>query len=143
MLLKFYHLPGIIIGTTPSRAYRDEINAAHILGYLREISRTELTSARYSTYRPGVMIGKSGVEKVLESSLHGHSGRSRVEINALGTRIAEQSITNAITGHNVYLSLDLNTQTAAEESLAQSARCRSSSRSKLRSYSCTGFQARL
>src|SRR5690606_12319522 len=88
-----------------------------ILGYLREITKEQLGQGRYAGYRRGDIVGQFGVETRWEQYLQGKRGVQVVIVNASGTRIGESSFESEVAGHNVTLTIDLETQIAAERAL--------------------------
>ncbi len=60
------HLPGVVIQLEPKREYRCNGTAAHLIGYLSEITETELKNETYLGYYMGEDIGKFGVESAFE-----------------------------------------------------------------------------
>ena len=79
-----YELPGISINVRLLRHYLDLKNAAHLIGYLSEISPQELAGGQYPGRRRGDFIGKFGAEKAYENYLRGTRGGRQVEVNANG-----------------------------------------------------------
>lgn len=112
-----YELPGIVVNVTPTRDYPHGDSAAHVLGYIREISQQQLASERYLNYRRGDVIGQFGVESTLEPELQGKRGVEFVVVNATGGRIGGSSFEPAVAGRDVRLTLDLPTQRAADDAL--------------------------
>lgn len=112
-----YDLPGVVIGVTPARNYIHKDLGAHALGYIREISKTQLEKPKYAGYRLGDYIGQFGIEKVHEEMLRGVRGLQRVEVNATGARIGEFSYESERMGNDLHLTIDINVQKAAEEAL--------------------------
>jgi len=112
-----YNLPGIVVSVKPRRHYIYKQSAAHLIGYLGEISSDELKSGKYSGYRAGDYIGKFGVEKTYESLLRGKRGGRQVEVNAAGQVVRVLRTVEAFPGHNIYLSIDYLLQKKAEELL--------------------------
>ena len=112
-----YNLPGIVVSVKPRRHYIYKQSAAHLIGYLGEISSDELKSGKYSAYRAGDYIGKFGVEKTYEGLLRGKRGGRQVEVNAAGQVVRVLKTVEAFPGHNVYLSIDYLLQKKAEELL--------------------------
>jgi len=110
-------LPGVIILVEPVRHYLYGPMAAHVLGYVGEISEEELGQRRDQGYKPGDLIGKSGVERVYESVLRGTDGRLRMEVDALGRPLRVLQRVPAIPGRAIVLTLDLTLQKAAFEGL--------------------------
>lgn len=112
-----FNLPGVMIQVKPQRHYiRDDL-AAHLIGYLGEISEEQLASGRFPDSRPGDLIGKSGVEAGWQSYLHGARGGEQVEVDAAGRRLKVLSRRPPVSGLNLSLTLDLELQRLAEEGL--------------------------
>ncbi len=110
-------LPGVFIRVEPKREYKWNKTAAHLIGYLSEISEKELRQKRYHGYSSGEDVGKIGVEKIFESYLHGKSGWRQVEVNAVGRRIRLLSETLPIPGRNIWLTIDAGLQREVESYL--------------------------
>ena len=112
-----YDLPGIVVSVKPRRHYIYKQRAAHLIGYLSEISSEELKSGEYSDCKAADYIGKFGVEKTYESILRGRRGGRQVEVNAAGQVVRVLRTVDAVPGHNIYLSIDYLLQKKAEELL--------------------------
>lgn len=98
---------GLEILLTPKRNYLYPLLIPHFLGYLREISPSEL--ARNSeVYRAGDLIGKSGIEQAYEEFLRGNAGMEWVEENAFHQRLRTIKVEPAKVGKNLYLTIDLD-----------------------------------
>lgn len=113
-------LPGVIILAEPVRLYLHSKIAAHVLGYLGEIDQADLTARKAEGYRPGDLIGKTGVERTYESVLRGVDGRQRMEVDALGRPLRVLSKVPAVPGRSIALTIDLDLQQAAYEGLVAS-----------------------
>ncbi len=109
-----FDLPGVSVNVNLRRHYIRERQAAHLIGYLSEISPAELKSGSYPDCRSGDLIGKFGAEKVYENSLRGKRGGRQVEVNANGLVVRILKTVAAEPGHNVYLTIDQNLQHRAE-----------------------------
>lgn len=101
------------------RYYPNGSTAAHILGYLGQISESEKIQYLEKGYSASDMVGKDGIEKAYEAILKGEDGIKNVEVNAFGELVRTISNDNAEKGKDIYLSLDLNLQRTAEEALQQ------------------------
>jgi penicillin-binding protein 2 len=112
-----FDLPGIIIDVRIRRHYIREKSAAHLIGYLGEISSRELESGRYPEYNSGELIGKFGVEKCYENFLRGKRGGRQVEVNANGQIVRVLNTVDAQPGNNTYLTIDRLLQKKAENLL--------------------------
>ncbi|MBI4744926.1 MAG: penicillin-binding protein 2 [Actinobacteria bacterium] len=110
-------LPGVNIETESVRDYPNGITAAQILGYLGEISESELKEREYSSYVLGDIIGKTGIEKQYESFLAGEKGGQQLEVDASGSPIRILSNKDPVPGHSVMLTIDKSIQQAAEQAL--------------------------
>ena len=109
-----FDLPGIIIDVEPRRHYIHEKTGAHLLGYLGEINKKELDSGRHPDVYSGDSIGRYGVEKSFESLLHGKRGGRQVEVDADGRIIKVLKTVKPEPGKNLYLTMDLELQQAAD-----------------------------
>jgi penicillin-binding protein 2 len=110
-------LPGVIIQVEPKREYRWNGTAAHLIGYLSEITEAELKSEPYQGYFMGEDIGKFGVESAFEKYLHGKRGGRQVEVDAIGRRIRLLDEVLPIAGRNIWLTIDIELQKVAEACL--------------------------
>lgn len=113
-----YELPGVVINVDPARQYLFGGFAAHVLGYIREITKSQLESSQYSGYRSGDLVGQFGIESKWEKYLQGKRGVQLVIVNATGTRIGESSFEPEESGHDITLTIDYNVQKAADDALA-------------------------
>ncbi|HJV66163.1 MAG TPA: penicillin-binding protein 2 [Geomonas sp.] len=110
-------LSGVNIEMKPVRAYNYGDLAAHLLGYLGEVSEDELNSDRYKDYNAGDYTGKSGIEKSWESYLHGTDGGRQIEVDARGRFLRTVEESDPATGNTVVLTIDLEMQKAVEDAL--------------------------
>ena len=65
------------------------------------------------------IVGKSGCEAAFENYLRGTDGKVRIKEDANGNVIEVEVLTEAIAGNDVYLTIDINLQIAAEDGLAE------------------------
>ncbi len=122
-------LPGISVDTFISREYRDKEIGAHLLGYISEISQTQLPKLRQRDkfdYRLGDFIGQFGIEEQLDRFLRGENGHEFVEVDARGRRKRYINTDNLfkgiedekpLSGMNVKLTIDRDMQLAAYNAL--------------------------
>jgi penicillin-binding protein 2 len=92
---------------------------AHVLGYTAQISPEELEALKGQGYQSGDRIGKAGVEQMFESELRGEPRVQRLEVDSRGNVVDIAEDRPAVPGKDVKLTIDLDIQRAAEESLAQ------------------------
>lgn len=109
-----FDMPGVSVDVNLRRHYLRQRQAAHLIGYLSEISPHELKSGTYPDCRSGDLIGKFGAEKVYENFLRGKRGGRQVEVNANGLVVRILKTVEAEPGHNVYLTIDQDLQQRTE-----------------------------
>jgi penicillin-binding protein 2 len=109
--------PGVETAVLPVRMYPNGTLAAHVLGYVGETTRGELSKLRGKGYRLGDEIGRAGVERSYEEELRGRPGLDKLEVDATGHVLRSLGSQEARPGNDVQLSIDLEVQKVAEESL--------------------------
>jgi len=102
----------------PVRRYPNGSLAAHLVGYVGEINDEELKDKK-GDYQLGESTGKSGVELAYETYLRGKPSTKKVEIDVNGTVLRQISYDEPVPGNDVVLSVDIDLQRVAEESLAK------------------------
>ena len=107
--------PGIHIKIEPLRSYINKEFAAHIIGYLGEVSKEELKNPKYNKYEQGEMIGRNGLEKIYESSLKGKRGYKEVEVDVAGRELKILRKFSPQIGNSLVLTLDSRVQKKLEE----------------------------
>ncbi|WP_428608479.1 penicillin-binding protein 2 [Sedimenticola sp.] len=105
--------PGVDIQAKLLRDYPLKDVTAHILGYVGRINKRELQTIDNSSYSGTTHIGKNGIEKYYEETLHGKVGLQQVEINALGRVIRVLESQPPVPGMDLHLTLDANLQRVA------------------------------
>ncbi len=108
-------LPGVIVEVEPQRTYPTSTFAAHLLGYVREVSDEQMKQGRY---RRGDMIGQSGLERLLDEYLRGQDGGERIEVDALGRPVQVMQREEPDPGAQVVTTIDRRIQEAAERAMA-------------------------
>jgi penicillin-binding protein 2 len=111
--------PGVDVVRTAVRGYPNGPLAANLIGYVSEISAEELEAHKQEGYRQGDPIGKDGVEQMFESVLRGTPRTLEVEVDSRGRVVRTVEKREAVAGDDVKLTLDLDIQRMAEQSLAQ------------------------
>lgn len=114
-----YYLPGVIIEAIPSRQYVYKELAAHVMGYVGNISEDEYEERKSRGYHPNDLIGKDGLEREWEEVLKGTDGARQLEVNAEGKEVRPLGDRPSISGRGLVLTLDVNLQKAAETALAE------------------------
>ena len=113
-----YRLPGVEIEAQLIRHYPYGPMTAHVLGYVSRISEQDLKKVDRSQYAGTYYMGKSGVERQYEETLHGKVGVQTVETNARGRvlSILDESLPEP--GKSLTLHLDADLQYAAMRALS-------------------------
>ncbi|MFP4527113.1 MAG: penicillin-binding protein 2 [Candidatus Kapaibacterium sp.] len=115
------YLPGIDVYVDSKRLYEFDCNMAHMLGYTREISQRQLEFMPY--YRPGDIIGQTGLEREYEKFLRGVTGIKYVAVNKFGKKISSfdngKRDVAAINGFDLSLTIDIRLQEFAEKLLGE------------------------
>jgi len=100
------------------RLYPRDGLAAHVIGYVGEVSEAELNTPEFARFHQGDVIGKDGIERQYNDILMGVDGQRRVEVDSFGNErgvLAEDK--EAIPGKNLQLTIDLDLQAVAELTL--------------------------
>ncbi len=88
--------------------------AAHVVGYVGEVSEAELHQADFVMYDPGTEVGKAGVERRYNDILVGTDGSRQVMVDSRGRSRGELGSVAAIPGRSLRLTIDLDLQVVAE-----------------------------
>ncbi len=106
-------LQGVNIEEESLRRYNDSVCFANVIGYTGQISLeeyNELSKNDKKTYDKNDTIGKSGIERAMDTSLKGKKGKVKLYVNNVGKIIETVSQTEPEAGDDVYLSIDANLQ---------------------------------
>jgi penicillin-binding protein 2 len=103
--------------TLPVREYPRDDLAAHLVGYLGEISQDELLRPEFAEYRGGDLVGRSGLEQSYEADLRGTAGQRVLVVNARGDVLDVQRDREPIQGNDLVTHLDPELQAAVERLL--------------------------
>lgn len=89
--------------------------AAHVVGFLGAVEPNEvgLLRPQGGKYTLHDLIGRGGIEKVMEESLKGQDGGRVVEVDHAGAAVREMGTTPPIPGSDIKISLDADLQTVA------------------------------
>ena len=110
-------LPGVRVEAVPSRDYLYGNMASHLIGYLGQISKTELEALKYNKYQGGDPIGKMGIEKIFENELRGEKGFRYLEVDVLGFEQQILQHQDPMPGNDLQLTLDIDLQNTAEKAM--------------------------
>ena len=110
--------PGVDVQVSSERDYYDGTIAPHILGIVANISDTEYESKKDQGYTINDMIGKSGIESVMESYLRGKNGVKTITTDADGNK-TETYTEMPEQGNTVVLTIRRDLQKVAQDALAE------------------------
>lgn len=111
--------PGVTIASKSIRNYPGGSLASHILGYTSSISSEEL-KGKEDTYSQNDIIGKTGIEYIMEEYLKGQNGVKQIDMAVDGTITDEYISKEAVSGSDVILTIDANLQNVTENTLKNS-----------------------
>lgn len=109
--------PGVDIHAILVRYYPYGILTSHVVGYVGRINEKELKELPEAEYSGTFYIGKVGIELAYETQLHGKAGYTEIETNAQGRPINVLNKVEPLAGANLYLTLDMDLQKTAYDSL--------------------------
>ncbi len=99
------------------RLYPRDGFAAHLIGYVGEVSEDDLNNPRFAYYEPGDVVGKAGVEETYDELLRGQDGSREVIVDSRGREVGYFGIQHAVPGQDLKLTIDNDLQHAAELAL--------------------------
>lgn len=113
------HFAGVSTGTSSQRVYNTTY-AAHILGRVSRIFAEDWNDKykNNNDYSMDDLVGKGGVEEAFEQYLHGVNGVKLVTTDKGGKVTGELYAKEPQPGNTVALTIDLDLQKTAEDSLA-------------------------
>ncbi|MEL6869203.1 MAG: penicillin-binding protein 2 [Pseudomonadota bacterium] len=111
------YFPGVDIRAHLVRHYPHGTLAAHALGYVGGLSQTDLARVDRTDYIGTAFIGKTGIERAYEATLHGSTGNNAVITTAEGRAVSFEPRVEPTPGSNIYLTIDIELQRVAEKAL--------------------------
>ena len=126
------NLPGVFIEPEPIRYYPGGDLASTTLGYVAEITETQLADSRYASYKIGDVVGQLGIEEFYQEVLHGTSGGYQVEVDYRGRPTGNVGPgTDPEPGYDLQLNIDAGLQRAAVEALKKAMKDNPTSRAAI------------
>ena len=111
------NIEGITVLRQRGRTYYNDGYASHILGTLGKITAENVQD--YEDYPLDALVGISGCELAFEDYLRGRDGTLVTKYNENGEIVDQYYDPAPVVGNNVYLTIDINLQKAAEDALAE------------------------
>lgn len=106
--------PELELVEAQKRLYPQNGLAAHVIGYVGQVSENELNTAEFVNHTRGDIVGKFGLERQYNDILTGVDGQRRVVVDVTGREREILEDQEAIPGKNLQLTIDLDLQAVAE-----------------------------
>jgi penicillin-binding protein 2 len=113
--------PGVMVQAESKRNYPAGVAAAHVLGYVGEISADQIDKPEFAGLHQGSIIGQYGVEKTYDRFMRGQSGQKSIEVDAMGHEKRTVQLEKPEAGDDLYLTIDVRLQQMAEALLGEEA----------------------
>src|SRR6185369_2729643 len=111
-------LPDVVVEEVPTREYPTDEMAAHLFGYVGEVSERDVTDG--ATLKSGDIVGQAGIEKVYNALLMGTDGAKRVVVNSVGREIRVLEEDPPTEGKRLQLTIDADVQKSVEDAFKAS-----------------------
>lgn len=119
-------LPGVEVHHEPYRYYPQGDLAAHLVGYMTQMTAEESDRLTAQGYDSSDLVGRYGLESAWENYLRGKRGVERYAVDARGQRIDNatvsslihgERVTEPVPGANLILTIDSDLQRLAEKAV--------------------------
>lgn len=114
-----HRFPGVYLTVDLIRDYPYGPLLGHILGYVSEANKEDLSQVDTKRYAGTYQLGKAGLEKYYESLLCGDPGVQQIEADVMGRAIRTIATHPATNGQDLHLTLDLALQATATQALGE------------------------
>ena len=120
-------LPGVEVHHEPYRYYPQGDLAAHLIGYMTQMTAAEADRLGNQGYDPSELVGRYGLEDKWENYLRGKKGIERYAVDARGQRLDDATASAliqgergvpAVPGANLVLTIDAELQRLAEKAVS-------------------------
>ena len=109
---------GVDVQIETYREYLDGTLAPHVIGMVGSIDAEEYATLKEEGYAMNAVIGKSGIEQIMEDYLKGEDGEKTVTVNSDGT-VKTEYTKEVKNGNSIVLTLDVDLQKAAQDALKE------------------------
>ncbi len=116
-----WQLPGLLVKPETVRHYPGDTRAAHLLGHLSQPTAEELPKLKPYGVRPRHLVGRLGLERLLDQELRGRSGGLMVEVDHRARQVRVVGARDAVPGERVELTVDVPLQSLIEQALGDQA----------------------
>lgn len=111
-------LPGVSWVSKPIRNYVETGSLSHIIGYVGDITKEEITQMYNQGYNKNSIVGKTGIEKQYDSLLQGVPGRESRTVDVRGRVLSDTPILEPPQmGKNLVLTIDSRIQELVEKTI--------------------------
>ena len=111
---------GVNFKINSERVYKYPGYASHLLGRVGKIQEADLEYYTSLGYSMDSLVGNSGCEQAFESYLHAQDGILKVVYDENGSVVEKSYEVAPVSGNDVWLTIDIEMQISAEDSLAES-----------------------
>ena len=108
---------GVVVREQTQRVYPNGAAAAHVLGYMTEVTEEQLKDLAAKGYGPGDKIGAFGLEGEKQDLLAGERGGTLATITPEGSIAKQIAEKPAVAGKDIHLTIDIDLQKVAEAQL--------------------------
>jgi penicillin-binding protein 2 len=118
-------IPGLVVRAEPKRRYPFGAIAAHVVGYVGEITEAELVADTIRGSRPGALVGREGLERMYDRRLRGRDGIRYEEVDALGRTVRTADVAATLApqpGETLRTTIDIRLQAYVAGSFPPDAR---------------------
>lgn len=112
---------GVKFPQSNERQYNYPGYLSHILGSVGSITADTLEYYMELGYAMDTLVGIDGIEKLFEADLHGTDGLMEIVEDEDGNIISETVVRQPIPGKDIWLTIDMKLQVAAEDALKAAA----------------------
>lgn len=116
-------IPGVMITDTPVRSYPLGEAAAHLVGYVQNVTAEDLEKHPGEGYLSDSVIGRSGIETLYEKELKGQNGEKISIVTSEGEEKLVLAAIPRVDGSNITLTIDSSLQRTIYEKFGDVKSC--------------------
>ncbi|MDE7324383.1 MAG: penicillin-binding transpeptidase domain-containing protein [Lachnospiraceae bacterium] len=120
---RLLEIPGIMISDTEVRSYPLKDAAAHLVGYVQNVTAEDLEKHAGEGYTANSVIGRSGAEGLFEKELKGQNGCRIYIVDSDGNEKEELAYRIVENGKDIKLTIDSELQKALYEQFQSDKSC--------------------
>nr|WP_300851024.1 penicillin-binding transpeptidase domain-containing protein [uncultured Acetatifactor sp.] len=120
---RLLEIPGVMISDTEVRSYPLKDAAAHLVGYVQNVTAEDLENHAGEGYTASSVIGRSGAEGLFEKELKGQNGCRIYIVDSDGNEKEELACRIVENGKDIKLTIDSELQKALYEQFQSDKSC--------------------